>query len=86
MGRPDGVGPGAGVAPAGGPPAAGPAPMDASESERDAVLALLSVTAVPVDELVRQSGLPPALVQMVLLELEIAGRIERHAGGRVSLG
>jgi DNA processing protein len=40
---------------------------------------------VGVDENVRQSGLSPAIVQMVLLELELAGRLERHAGGRVSL-
>jgi len=40
---------------------------------------------VPVDELVRQTDLPPAIVQTVLLELELAGRLERHAGGRVSL-
>ena len=31
---------------------------------------------------IRQSGLPPAIVQTVLLELELAGRLERHAGGR----
>jgi DNA processing protein len=40
---------------------------------------------VPVDELIRQSALPGAAVQLVLLELELAGRLERHAGGRVSL-
>jgi len=40
---------------------------------------------VAVDELIRQSGLAPALVQTVLLELELARRLERHAGGRVSL-
>ena len=40
---------------------------------------------MPVDELVRQSGLAPAVVQIVLLELELAGRLERHAGARVSL-
>jgi DNA processing protein len=39
-----------------------------------------------VDEIVRQAGIPPALVQTVLLELELAGRLERHAGGKVSLG
>ena len=38
-----------------------------------------------VDELVRQTGTTPGTVQMALLELEIAGRLERHAGGRVSL-
>jgi len=40
---------------------------------------------VPVDEIVRLSGRPPAIVQTVLLELELAGRLERHAGGQVSL-
>lgn len=58
---------------------------DASEKERQAVLDLLSPTPVPVDELIRQSQLAPAIVQTVLLELELAGRLERHAGGRASL-
>ncbi|HEU4961799.1 MAG TPA: DNA-processing protein DprA [Sphingomonas sp.] len=61
-------------------------PDDASDAERRAIADLLGPVPVPVDELVRQSGLPPALVQIVLLELELAGRLERHAGGRVSLG
>ena len=61
------------------------ASADASEAERRTVLDLLSPTPVPVDELIRQSALPPAAVQTILLELELAGRLERHAGGRVSL-
>ena len=65
--------------------AAPAAVADASEAERSAVLDLLSPTPVPVDEVLRQSGLAPAAVQTVLLELELAGRLERHAGGRVSL-
>ena len=56
-----------------------------SDDERSAIVALVSRTAVSVDELVRQSGLPTGAVQMALLELEIAGRLDRHAGGRVSL-
>ncbi len=52
--------------------------------DRTRIAELLSPVAVQVDELIRQSGLAPALVQMILLELELAGRIERHAGGRVS--
>jgi len=60
-------------------------PADASDADRRAVADLLGPVPVPVDELVRQSGLAPALVQTVLLELELAGRLERHAGGRVSL-
>jgi DNA processing protein len=58
---------------------------DADDRDRAAVLDLLGPTPVPVDELIRQSGLVPAIVQTVLLELELAGRLERHAGGRVSL-
>lgn len=60
-------------------------PIEMGEGERAAVQGLLGPVAVPVDELVRQSGLPSAAVQMALLELELAGRLERHAGGRVSL-
>jgi DNA processing protein len=54
-------------------------------AERHRVEGLLGPVPVPVDELIRQSGLPGAAVQLVLLELELAGRLERHAGGRVSL-
>lgn len=53
--------------------------------ERDRFTTLLSMTPVSVDELVRQSGLKPADVQLILLELELAGKLVRHAGARVSL-
>jgi DNA processing protein len=46
---------------------------------------LLTTAPVAVDELVRQSGAAPGGVHITLLELELAGRLERHAGGRVSL-
>jgi DNA processing protein len=62
-----------------------PPALDANEDERNAVLSLLSVTSVPVDELIRQSGLSSPIVQTILLELELAGRLERHADGKVSL-
>ena len=58
---------------------------EAGDAERDALAELLGPTPVPVDELIRQSGLAPALVPTILLELELAGRLERHAGGKVSL-
>ncbi len=65
---------------------AAPGPTaDADEATRRTVTDLLGPTPVPVDELIRQSGRSPAEVQTVLLELELAGRLERHAGGRVSL-
>lgn len=65
--------------------AATAAPVDTSEGDRVAVARLLGPTPVAVDEIVRQSGQPASAVQLVLLELELAGRIERHAGARVSL-
>ena len=46
---------------------------------------LLTSAPVAVDELIRQSGEAPGAVQTALLELEIVGRLIRHAGGRVSL-
>ncbi|WP_414471234.1 DNA-processing protein DprA [Microvirga sp. M2] len=49
------------------------------------LIALLGPSPVAVDDLVRQSGLPIRTVQMILLELEIAGRLERHGGNAVSL-
>ena len=51
---------------------------------REPLFNLLSVTPVTIDELVRQSGLSLASVQFALLELELAGRLDRHAGARVS--
>jgi DNA processing protein len=66
-------------------PFAGPPPADISEGDRGKVIGLLSMSPVPVDELVRLSGCTPGAVQTALLELEIAGRLQRHAGGRVSL-
>jgi DNA processing protein len=58
---------------------------DAASDERTRILALLGPTAVLIDDLMRLSKSSPAVVRMVLLELEIAGRIERHGGGLVSL-
>ena len=58
---------------------------EAPASARDAVSALLGPSSVPVDMLVRQSRLTPAMVATILLELELAGRLERQPGNRVSL-
>lgn len=46
---------------------------------------LLGPSPVPVDEIIRLSGAPSGAVQMVLLELDLADRLDRHAGGKVSL-
>jgi DNA processing protein len=49
------------------------------------VESLLGPSPVPVDELIRLSGAAPGAVQMALLEMDLAGRLDRHAGNRVSL-
>ncbi|HEX8667810.1 MAG TPA: DNA-processing protein DprA [Allosphingosinicella sp.] len=60
-------------------------PTDAAEADRRTVADLLNATPVLVDEIIRQAALAPAIVHTILLELELAGRLERHAGARVSL-
>ena len=68
------------------PWAALPASDGADDAARRMIGDLLGHTPVAVDELVRQSGAPSSVVASVLLELELAGRLTRHAGGRVSSG
>jgi DNA processing protein len=46
---------------------------------------LLGPSPVPVDEIIRLSGASSGAVQMALLELDLAGCLDRHAGGKVSL-
>jgi len=53
--------------------------------ERAHIVALLSPTPVSLDDLVRLSNSSPRIVRLVLLELELAGRLQRHGGGLVSL-
>lgn len=59
--------------------------VDADKATENHIMGLLSKAPVSVDEIVRQSGAAPGDVQMVLLELEISGLLQRHAAGRVSL-
>ena len=66
------------------PEAAGHLP-EPGESERTRVVMLLGPTPVSIDDLVRLAGSSPAIVRMVLLELDLAGRLERHGGSLVSL-
>jgi DNA processing protein len=67
-----------------------PRPPDALalEQEADRVRPLveekLGPAPVDIDELIRQCGVPPATVLTVILELELAGRVQRHPGNRVS--
>ncbi len=59
--------------------------VEPGDDERSRIIALLGPAPVLLDDLVRLSRTSPAIVRTVLLELEIAGRLERHGGGLVSL-
>ena len=56
-----------------------------SENDRDAIVTALGPTPIEIDELIRHTGLPAQSVYLVLLELDLAGRLHRHAGGLISL-
>ncbi|MEX0921222.1 MAG: DNA-processing protein DprA [Rhodovibrionaceae bacterium] len=59
--------------------------LEEAESAASQIEALLGPGAVTVDELVRRCQLSPAVVSLALLELELAGRLERQPGNRISL-
>ena len=52
---------------------------------RAAVLESLSASPTLTDDILTITGLTPHLLMAVLLELELAGRLERHAGSKVAL-
>jgi DNA processing protein len=82
-GRPAGArAPAPGFAPAGPAPPDDPADL---ERARRLVLEALSPSPTSVDELVRECQLSVPAVATVLLELELAGRIQRFPGNRVAL-
>ncbi len=62
-----------------------PSTAEPNDDDRARLEAALGKTPVTLDEVVRFTGLRPAVVHALLLELDLAGRIERHAGQRVSL-
>ena len=62
-----------------------PLSAEPSADARSKIVALLGSTPVAIDNLIRLSGASPAVVQMTLLELELAGRLRRQRGGLVAL-
>lgn len=55
-----------------------------SVKEMEEIFDLLSASPLLIDELIRTSDLPAEQVSTILIELELAGRVERHPGNRVS--
>ena len=55
------------------------------DSDRERIASSLGPTPVDIDDIIRHTGLAPSTVYLVLLELDLAGRLHRHVGGLVSL-
>ncbi|MVA97681.1 DNA-protecting protein DprA [Nitratireductor sp. CAU 1489] len=55
------------------------------DDDRARVAEALGPTPTAVDDIIRHTGLHAAQVFMILLELDLAGRLERHPGNRVSI-
>jgi DNA processing protein len=70
--------------PAGETPAQPEQEAEPDGEVRTRIIALLGPTPVALDDLVRLTNTSPAVVRTVLLELELAGRVERHGNGLVS--
>lgn len=60
-------------------------PSEPADDERGRVLELLGPSPARIDEIVRQAGCDSRTVLVVLLELELAGRLERRPDGAVCL-
>jgi DNA processing protein len=62
-----------------------PQAFEPDARDRARIIDLLGPSPIGLDDLIRMAGTSPATVRTVLLELELAGRLERHGGGLVSL-
>src|SRR6201999_3930315 len=58
-----------------------PFDLEPEAGDRARIVNLLGPTPVSLDDLIRMAGTSPATARVVLLELELAGRLERHGGG-----
>jgi len=60
-------------------------PLNANEQDRQAVIDALSETPIDQDELLRFTGVSLQTLQLILLEIELAGRLERHKPNKLSM-
>ncbi len=63
----------------------GEAAAEPAEDDRLRVAEALGPSPCEIDDLIRFTGVSAATVQLILLELDLAGRLVRHPGGRISL-
>ncbi|WP_336064948.1 DNA-processing protein DprA [Nitratireductor rhodophyticola] len=66
------------------PPSFSAAPPP-SDGDRDRITQVMGPSPVLIDDIIRHTELHPSQVLTVLLELDLAGRLERHSGSAVSL-
>jgi len=59
--------------------------MPPDDDARGIIINALGPTPVEVDDIIRHTDLPASTVYLILLELDLAGRLHRHTGGLVSL-
>ncbi|MDQ1185790.1 DNA processing protein [Agrobacterium larrymoorei] len=57
----------------------------AGDKERAILAEALGPSPVETDDIIRHTGLPASTVYLLLLELDIAGKLNRHSGGRISM-
>ena len=55
------------------------------DDDRARVIEALGPSPAEIDDIIRHTGVAAATVYLVLLELDLAGRLHRHPGGMVSL-
>ncbi|MEP3197811.1 MAG: DNA-processing protein DprA [Lentilitoribacter sp.] len=55
------------------------------ENARTIIINAMGATPVEIDDIIRHTGYPAQTVYLVLLELDLASRLQRHSGGFVSL-
>jgi DNA processing protein len=61
------------------------APFDLEDHARQQIIEALSPVPIEIDELIRVTGLSARAVAVVLIELELAGRINREGRRSVAL-
>ncbi len=62
-----------------------PITMPPGDSDRMRIIDALGPTPLEIDDVIRHTGLSASAVYLILLELDISGRLHRHQGGLVSL-
>lgn len=60
-------------------------PETPDNDARERVISALGPSPTPLDDVIRQTGFNSGFVRAILLELDLAGRLRRDAGDRVSL-